>query len=142
MAHMTAQVSEVLARALQLSDRERGLLIGRLIESLDKEPAQAGTEEAWASEIKGRVDEIRSGKVKMIPGATSPLACVVPASKPYEFHPAGGISPLVWGGQPFRDAFPFSTLPGAGSAGLLSDAPPGRKALILRKLPTLICVGG
>ena len=52
MAHMTAQVSEVLARALQLSDRERGLLIGRLIESLDKEPAEAGTEEAWAAEIK------------------------------------------------------------------------------------------
>jgi putative addiction module component (TIGR02574 family) len=68
MAHMTAKVSEVLARALQLSDRERGLLIGRLIESLDKEPAEAGTEEAWAAESKGRVDEIRSGKVKMIPG--------------------------------------------------------------------------
>jgi putative addiction module component (TIGR02574 family) len=68
MAHMTAEVSEVLTRALQLSDSERGLLIGRLIESLDKEPAEAGTEEAWAAEIKDRVDEIRSGKVKMIPG--------------------------------------------------------------------------
>jgi len=67
MAHMTAEVSEVLTRALQLSD-ERGLLIGRLIESLDREPAEAGAEDAWAAEIKSRVDEIRSGKVKMIPG--------------------------------------------------------------------------
>jgi putative addiction module component (TIGR02574 family) len=68
MAHMTVEASEVLAKALQLSDRERGLLIGRLIESLDKELAEAGTEDAWAAEIKSRVDEIRSGKVKMIPG--------------------------------------------------------------------------
>jgi putative addiction module component (TIGR02574 family) len=65
---MTTQASEVLGKALQLSDGERGLLIGRLIESLDKEPAETGTEEAWAAEIKDRVDEIRSGKVKMIPG--------------------------------------------------------------------------
>jgi putative addiction module component (TIGR02574 family) len=68
MAHMTPEGSEVLAKAMQLSSRERGLLIDRLIESLDEGPAEPGTEEAWAQEIKHRVDEIRSGKVKMIPG--------------------------------------------------------------------------
>ena len=33
-----------------------------------KGPAEEGVEQAWDEEIKRRVDEIRSGKVKMIPG--------------------------------------------------------------------------
>jgi putative addiction module component (TIGR02574 family) len=68
MAGMTPQVSEVLEKALALSTEERGLLIDQLIESLDEGPAEEGVEEAWGVEIKRRVDEIRSGKVKMIPG--------------------------------------------------------------------------
>jgi putative addiction module component (TIGR02574 family) len=64
MAQMTPQVSEVLKKALTLSTQDRGLLIDRLIESLDDGPV----EEAWADKIKGRVDDIRSGKVKTIPG--------------------------------------------------------------------------
>lgn len=68
MAQMTPQVSEVLEKALTLSTQDRGLLIDRLIESLDEGPAEEGVEEAWAEEIKRRVDDIRSGKAKMIPG--------------------------------------------------------------------------
>lgn len=68
MAQMTLQVSEVLEKALTLSTQERGLLINRLIESLDEGPAEEGVEEAWAEEVKNRVDDIRSGNVKMIPG--------------------------------------------------------------------------
>jgi putative addiction module component (TIGR02574 family) len=68
MAQMTPQVSEVLEKALMLSAQDRGLLIDRLIESLDEGPAEEGVEEAWAEEIKRRVDDIRSGKAKMIPG--------------------------------------------------------------------------
>jgi len=68
MAEMTPQVSEVLEKTLALSTQERGLLIDHLIESLDEGPAEEGVEEAWSEEIKRRVDEIRSGKVKMIPG--------------------------------------------------------------------------
>ena len=68
MPQMTPQVSEVLEKALTLSTQERGLLIDRLIESLDEGPAEEGVEEAWANEIKRRVDDIRSGKVEMIPG--------------------------------------------------------------------------
>ena len=67
MAQMTPQVSEVLEKALTLSTQDRGLLIDRLIQSLDEGPAEEGAEEAWAEEIKRRVDDIRSGKVKMIP---------------------------------------------------------------------------
>ena len=68
MAEMTPQVSELLEKALALSTQERGVLIDHLIESLDEGPPEEGVEEAWAEEIKHRVDDIRSGKVKMIPG--------------------------------------------------------------------------
>ena len=68
MAGMTPQVSEVLEKALALSTEERGLLIDQLIDSLDEGPAEDGVEEAWVVEIEHRVDEVRSGKVKMIPG--------------------------------------------------------------------------
>ena len=68
MPQMTPQVSEVLEKALALSTQERGLIIDRLIESLDNEPAEEGVEAAWSEEIKRRVEEIQSGKVEMIPG--------------------------------------------------------------------------
>jgi putative addiction module component (TIGR02574 family) len=65
---LTPQVSEVLEKALALSTEDRGLIIDRLIESLDNEPAEEGVEAAWSEEIKSRVEEIQSGKVEMIPG--------------------------------------------------------------------------
>jgi putative addiction module component (TIGR02574 family) len=68
MAQMTPEVSKVLEKALALSTEERGLVIDRLIASLDEGSAEEGVEEAWAGEIKRRVDDIRSGKAKMIPG--------------------------------------------------------------------------
>lgn len=68
MSQMTPQVSDVLEKALALSTQERGLLIDRLIESLDDDPAEEGVEQAWADEIKSRVNDIESGKVEMIPG--------------------------------------------------------------------------
>ena len=68
MAQMTPQVLEVLDKALALSIEDRGLLIDRLVESLDDGPAEEGAEAAWADEIKRRVDDIRSGRVKTIPG--------------------------------------------------------------------------
>ena len=68
MAEMTPRVSEVLEKALALSTQVRGLLIDLLIQSLDEGPAEEGLEEAWDAEIERRVDDIRSGKAKMIPG--------------------------------------------------------------------------
>jgi putative addiction module component (TIGR02574 family) len=68
MPQLTPQVSEVLEKALALSTQDRGLIIDRLIESLDDEPAEEGVEVAWSEEIKRRVEEIQSGKVEMISG--------------------------------------------------------------------------
>lgn len=68
MAQLTPQASDILEKALTLSTQDRGALIGRLIESLDEAPPEPGVEEAWAEEIKRRVDDVRSGKVQMIPG--------------------------------------------------------------------------
>jgi putative addiction module component (TIGR02574 family) len=47
---------------------KNGVLIGRLIASLDEEAPEEGLEAAWDDEIKRRVDDIRSGRVKTIPG--------------------------------------------------------------------------
>jgi putative addiction module component (TIGR02574 family) len=68
MAQMTPQVSEVLEKALSLSEQERELLIDRLSESLNSDQDEAGLKAAWDEEIKRRVDDIRSGRVKTIPG--------------------------------------------------------------------------
>jgi putative addiction module component (TIGR02574 family) len=68
MAQMTTQLSELLEKALALSTQDRGLLIDRLMASLDDEPAEAGVEAAWDDEIKQRIDDIRSGKAKTIDG--------------------------------------------------------------------------
>jgi putative addiction module component (TIGR02574 family) len=68
MAQMTPQVPELLEKALALSAQERGLLIDRLIEILDDEPADEGVEEAWAKEVERRMGDIRSGRVEIIPG--------------------------------------------------------------------------
>jgi putative addiction module component (TIGR02574 family) len=68
MAQLTSQVSDLLEKALALSTQERGALISRLIANLDDAPAEVGVEAAWDGEIKRRVEDIRSGRVKTIPG--------------------------------------------------------------------------
>lgn len=68
MAQMTAQFAEAMDKALALSLKERGLLIDRLVESLDDESAEEGVEKAWAEEIKRRVDDVRLGRVETVAG--------------------------------------------------------------------------
>jgi putative addiction module component (TIGR02574 family) len=68
MAQMTPQVSEWLEKALKLSEPERELLVGGLVESLANEPANKEAEATWSEQVKRRVDDIRSGLMKTIPG--------------------------------------------------------------------------
>lgn len=63
---MTAEVSDLLKKALALPPDARAALAGSLLESLDEEPADEGVEAAWSEEIKHRLEDIDSGKVQMI----------------------------------------------------------------------------
>jgi putative addiction module component (TIGR02574 family) len=63
---MTAEVSELLKKALALPAEARAALAGSLLESLD-ETVDASPEEEWSQEIARRIAELDSGKVKPIP---------------------------------------------------------------------------
>jgi putative addiction module component (TIGR02574 family) len=63
---MTAEVSELLKKALALPAEARAALAGSLLESLD-EAVDASAEEEWSQEIARRIAELDSGKVKPIP---------------------------------------------------------------------------
>jgi putative addiction module component (TIGR02574 family) len=70
-AEVPLPVSEILEKALALTSHERGLLIDLLIYTLDIEPngpAEEGVEAAWKKEIERRIEDVRSGRVKTIPG--------------------------------------------------------------------------
>jgi putative addiction module component (TIGR02574 family) len=70
MAQLTPEVSRLLEQALSLSVEEQEALANSLYSILDREngePAEEGVEQAWSEEIKRRIDDIDSGKTKMIP---------------------------------------------------------------------------
>ncbi len=63
---MTQQASELLQKALSLSEEERAELAGSLIESLDATVDEAA-EAAWNEEIARRIEDLDSGKAKTVP---------------------------------------------------------------------------
>ncbi|HEV8132534.1 MAG TPA: addiction module protein [Acidobacteriota bacterium] len=63
---MSPTAEELLRQALSLNEKDRALLAGALIESLHGE-AEPGTEEAWESIIKRRVEQLEAGTVKTVP---------------------------------------------------------------------------
>ena len=64
---MTAEVTDILKKALALPPEARAAIAGSLLESLNDAPADEGVGAAWPEEIKRRIEEIDSGKVQMIP---------------------------------------------------------------------------
>ena len=63
---MSSQLEIVEAQALKLSAEERAELADRLLASLFKDNE---IEEAWAVEVERRIEEIESGRAKLIPAA-------------------------------------------------------------------------
>ena len=63
---MPNDLEAIEAQALMLNPEERAQLADRLIASLfqDKE-----VEEAWATEVERRIEEIEAGRSKLIPAA-------------------------------------------------------------------------
>lgn len=62
---MITVAEQLESAALQLPRSERARLAERLLTSLDED---AGIEGVWAEEVRSRVQELRSGSVKAIPG--------------------------------------------------------------------------
>jgi len=63
---MTKPAEAVLAEALRLAEDERAELAAEILASLDG-PADPDAEEAWAEEIRRRIDSIESGTAKLEP---------------------------------------------------------------------------
>ncbi len=61
---MTMTIDEIANQALALPGEARALLSEKIVESLDQESIQ----EIWLTEAKKRRDEVRSDRVKSIPG--------------------------------------------------------------------------
>lgn len=61
------KLESLLHDALRLPADERGVLVRRLIESLD-EPAEAedGAEDAWAEVIARRIAELDAGRARVV----------------------------------------------------------------------------
>ena len=64
---MSTTVEQLAEQAMSLPGESRARLADILVESLDKE-ALTEIDRLWLSEAKRRRDEVRSGKVKTIPG--------------------------------------------------------------------------
>ena len=63
---MTTQTMDIMERAEMLPIDLKLELVDRLLESIS--PSQKEIDELWKVEAERRVEEVRSGKVKTIPG--------------------------------------------------------------------------
>lgn len=63
---MTLTPEQITTAALAMSVEDRQDLLVQLMDSLDGPPDE-DYEEAWAAEIKRRLDDVRSGKAVTVP---------------------------------------------------------------------------
>ncbi|MFT3746279.1 MAG: addiction module protein [Pyrinomonadaceae bacterium] len=63
---MTTQTEQLIEMAEILPIDEKAMLVDRLLDSMY--PRQKEIDELWKIEAERRVEEVRSGKVKTIPG--------------------------------------------------------------------------
>ncbi len=63
---MARELKDVLRDATDLTAADRAKLAGLLLDSLDGEP-DPGAGEAWAVEIRRRIEEVDRGAVELVP---------------------------------------------------------------------------
>jgi putative addiction module component (TIGR02574 family) len=64
---MTSNINEIGKKALELSARDRALLIRQLLESLEGGEEEENAEELWIDEVKRRYDRYKQGKTSEKP---------------------------------------------------------------------------
>jgi putative addiction module component (TIGR02574 family) len=64
---MTSNISEIGKKALELSARDRALLIRQLLESLEGGDEEENAEQLWIDEAKRRYDRYKQGKTSEKP---------------------------------------------------------------------------
>ncbi len=64
---MTSNINEIGKKALELSTRDRALLIRQLLESLEEGDEEENTEELWIDEVKRRYNRSKQGKTSEKP---------------------------------------------------------------------------
>ncbi len=60
------KTDELISEAMSLPVDIRALIVNKLLESLN--PSRKEIDALWAAEAEKRIEEIRTGKVKTIPG--------------------------------------------------------------------------
>jgi putative addiction module component (TIGR02574 family) len=61
-------VEELESELMRLPERERASLAHKLIESLEPEGADEDAEGAWEVAVRRRTEDLRAGKVGLVPG--------------------------------------------------------------------------
>ena len=64
---MAPNAEKLLQQALSLPEEARIALAEALLQSVEREPADEGADAAWFAEAKRRLEEVRSGAVKLVP---------------------------------------------------------------------------
>ena len=64
---MTSNINEIGKKALELSARDRALLIRQLLESLEEGEEEENAEELWIDETKRRYNRYKQGKTSERP---------------------------------------------------------------------------
>jgi putative addiction module component (TIGR02574 family) len=64
---VTDEVADILKKALALPTDARAAIADSLLESLEASRPDEDVEQAWAEEIKRRIEDVDSGKVQLIP---------------------------------------------------------------------------
>ncbi len=68
---MPESTQQLIASALQLNPADRAFVANAILASLDglDDNEQSDVRDAWSDEIRSRIDDIDSGRVKTIPSA-------------------------------------------------------------------------
>lgn len=60
------KTKELISEAISLPVEERALIVDSILRSLN--PTESEIDQKWASVAKNRLEELRSGEVKVVPG--------------------------------------------------------------------------